>query len=62
MNLKLEIEKMKAAKSILEKQVYSDLSKMLKKEKKRQKRDLNDKDDLEMMDIIKRHADHLHNL
>jgi len=34
----------------------------MKKEYKRQKRDLNDKGDIEMMDVIKRHHDHLQNL
>ncbi|CDW76936.1 UNKNOWN [Stylonychia lemnae] len=62
LKLKIEVEKLEQAKKILEAEVYRDLKKKMKKEYKRQKRDLNDKDDIEMMEVIKKHHDHLQNL
>eukprot|EP00347_Sterkiella_histriomuscorum_P015967 403355009 len=62
LKLKIEVEKLEQAKKLLEAEVYNGLKKTVKKEVKRQKRDLNDKNDLEMMDVVKRHQDHLQNL
>ena len=42
--------------------MYKDLKKKIKKEIKRQKYDLNDKNDLAMMEVVKKHQDHLQSL
>ncbi len=53
---------MELAKQMHEAEVYGDLQKKIKKQLKKQKKDLNDNEDLEMMDIIKKHSDHLRNM
>ena len=59
--MKMELEKMMHAKNQLTQTVITDLTKTFKNLHKKQKYDLNDREDIAMMDIIKRHQDHLEN-
>ena len=59
LKLKVEVQKMQKAKQVLEAQVYHDLKHKIKTQLKKQKYDLNDKNDLDVMDVVKRHQDHL---
>ncbi len=50
---------MEKAKSLLELAVYSDLKKKVSKQQWKEKNILNDVNDMDIMDVIKKHQDHL---